>query len=271
MIDTNQTYIIMGLLDPDSIAYAVGRTIQALGGKVIFTVQNERMKRLFLDRSKKLTDAEKSSLDIRYCDITIEDEIGQLFATLGPIGGLVHSIAFVNPKTGLGENFHTDAIEDLKLGFHISSISLASITRHAYKNMPDGGSIVALTFDSRLAYPYYNWMGVNKAALEAVVRGLARQHGRDLIRVNAVSAGPLATRAATSIPGFDILGKTWSKKSPITWDIYEDKQAVANAVVFLLGPYAKKITGQTIHVDGGASITGGDLLEHEQRTPAIAD
>ena len=255
----------MGLLDPESIAYAIGKQISDMGGNVIYTAQSERMKRLLFDRNKKLSKEEKSQLDIRFCDITIEEEIHALFSAIGPLEGLVHSIAYVNPKTGLGENFHTDAIEDLKNGFHISSVSLASVVKHAQHSMKNGGSVVTLTFDSRHAYPFYNWMGVNKAALEAVVRGLARQHGKDLIRVNAVSAGPLSTKAATNIPGFNELGQTWNNTSPIPWDPAEDKEAVAGAAVFLLGPYAKKITGQVLHVDGGASIIGGQILPNERR------
>jgi enoyl-[acyl-carrier protein] reductase I len=129
--------------------------------------------------------------------------------------------------------------------------------------MPGGGAIVALTFDSLRAYPYYNWMGVNKAALEAVVRALARRHGRDLLRVNAVSAGPLHTKAASAIPGFGHLSRTWAASSPLPWDNVSDKQAVANAAAFLVGPLSTKITGQVLHVDGGASIVGGNLEPFE--------
>lgn len=254
----------MGLLDPDSIAFAIGQTITQFGGQVVYTVQNERMKRIFLDRNKKLTSQEKDSLDIRFCDVTVAEEVKKLFSEFENLSGIVHSIAYVNPKTGLGEDFHTDAVDDLKNGFEISCVSLATVVSYAHKKMADGGGIVCLTFDTRHVYPYYNWMGVNKAALEAVVRGLARRHGKDRIRVNAVSAGPLSTKAATNIPGFKDLAETWNTSSPIPWDIVEDKKEVANAAAFLVGPYSKKITGQVLHVDGGASIIGGQLLEYER-------
>ena len=130
--------------------------------------------------------------------------------------------------------------------------------------MKNGGSIVCMSFASQLAFPYYNWMGVNKAALEALVRGLARRHGKDLIRANAVSAGPMSTKAAGAIPGFLQLADTWNKSSPIPWDLDNDKEAVANAVLFLLGPYSEKITGQVLYVDGGVSVVGGDLQPFEQ-------
>ncbi len=124
--------------------------------------------------------------------------------------------------------------------------------------------MVALTFDTSRIYPYYNWMGVEKAALEALVRALARRHGRDHIRVNAVSAGPLHTKAASKIPGFGGMTDLWSQASPLPWDTVRDKQAVANAVTFLLSPLAEKITGQTLVVDGGASIIAGQLCEFER-------
>jgi enoyl-[acyl-carrier protein] reductase I len=265
MIEAGKTYVVMGLLDNDSIAWAIGKKIQHFGGKVIYTVQSERMKRIFFDRSKTLSDADKVGLDIRFCDITVEEDVKNFFGGLEDIAGVVHSIAFANPKTCLGEEFHTDAIDDLKSAFHISVVSLASVARYAYPHMKSGGSIVGLTFESRIAFAYYNWMGVNKAALEATVRGLARRHGRDLIRVNAVSSGPVMTKAAKAIPHFAFIARTWKKCSPLPWDIHGEKDEVANAAVFLLGPYSKKITGQVIHVDGGASIVGGEMLPFERR------
>ena len=265
MIDAGKTYIVMGLLDSDSIAYAIGKAIERGGGKVIYTVQNERLKKIFFDRSKKMTDEEKNALDIRYCDVTVEDDLQKFFGTLGEIAGIVHSIAFANPATCLGSEFHTDAIDDLKQAFHISCVSLASVVRLAYPHMKGGGSVVALTFESRFAFPYYNWMGVNKAALEATVRALARRHGRDLIRVNAISSGPVTTKAAKSIPHFALLARVWRKMSPLPWDIHGEKDEVANAAAFLLGPLSKKITGQVLRVDGGASIMGGELTPEERR------
>ena len=264
MIVKDKPYVVMGLLDSASIAYAIGKGIEAHGGSVIYTVQNERMKRIFLDRSKTLSQEEKDGLNVRYCDITIESEVEELFKEIGPIAGVVHSIAFSNPKTSLGEEFHTDAVEDLKLGFHISAASLATVVRYAQPQLVDGGGIVALTFSSHLAWPCYNWMGVNKAALEAVVRALARRHGKDNLRINAISAGPLLTKAAGSIPGFGDLGDTWRKISPLKWDPTAETPAVADAALFLLGPYARMITGQTIHVDGGACIVGGEIQPYEQ-------
>jgi meromycolic acid enoyl-[acyl-carrier-protein] reductase len=122
---------------------------------------------------------------------------------------------------------------------------------------------VALTFDTSRVYPFYNWMGVHKAALEATTRALARRHGKDLVRVNAVSAGPLASMAASKIPGFGKLDTIWGASSPLPWDTVADKQEVADAVAFLLGPLSRKITGQILYVDGGAGIVAGELQPFE--------
>ncbi len=265
MIQAGATYLVMGLLDSDSIAWAIGRKIRQWGGRVVFTVQNERMKSVFWERSARdIPEGERANLDIRYCDVTNDEQIRQLFEGLGEVAGVVHSIAYANPKTCLGEEFHTDAIEDIRQSYHISCASLARVLWHGRRAMPKGGSVVTLSFDTSRVYPYYNWMGIHKAALEALVRALARRHGRDLIRVNAVSAGPLHSRAASKIPGFNRLHKIWRLVSPLPWDIEADKEQVANMVAFLLGPYTAKVTGQVIAVDGGASVVGGTLMPFEQ-------
>jgi enoyl-[acyl-carrier protein] reductase I len=271
MIEKGSTYVVMGLLNTDSIAYAAGKMIEELGGNVIYTVQNERMKRIFFDRGSDLSKAERDAMRIEYCDVTIENEVRNLFEKIGEIDGLLHSIGFANPKTCLGDTIYTNAFEDIKQGFHISCASLATVSHFAKEHMKKGGSIVTLSFESQLAFPFYNWMGVNKAGLEALVRALAREYGRDLVRVNAISAGPLATKAAKSIPHFAHLSRTWKKISPLPWDVVADKQEVANSVVFMLGKYSKKITGQTLYVDGGANNVGGALLPHEKYAGNLED
>ena len=269
MIQKGSTYVVMGLLNTESIAYATGKLIEDFGGKVIWTAQNERMKKIFFDRGcKDLTVEQKDAMTFKYCDVTIDAEVETLFDEVGEIDGVLHSIGYANPKTCLGaEEMYTPATQDVLNGFHISAASLATVAHFAGLKMKNGGSIVTLSFEGSRPFPYYNWMGVNKAALEALVRALARNMGKDYIRVNTVSAGPLTTKAASSIPSFNLLASTWDEISPLPWDTLGDKAEVANACVFLLGEYSKKITGQTLFVDGGANFIGGRLMDFEKPTP----
>lgn len=116
-----------------------------LGGNVIYTVQNERMKKVFFDRGcTDLPQEIKDAMTIKYCDVTVEDEVRDVFNDIGDIDGLVHSVAFANPKTCLGNQMYTSSYEDIKLGFHISCVSLATVSQFAQEHMPNGGSIVTI-------------------------------------------------------------------------------------------------------------------------------
>ena len=123
---------------------------------------------------------------------------------------------------------------------------------------PDGAGVVGLDFDAGVAWPSYDWMGVAKAALEAVARYLARDLGRHEIRVNLVSAGPIETLAAGGIPGFSDLAELWSATAPLAWDA-QDPGPVADAACFLLSPLARRITAEILHVDGGYHAMGCPL------------
>src|SRR5207237_1955005 len=134
--------------------------------------------------------------------------------------------------------------------FRTSADSLKALAEAALPLMDGGGSIVGLDFDASVAWPVYDWMGVAKAALESVCRYLARDLGPTGVRVNLVAAGPLGTVAARGIPGFERLASLWPQQAPLGWDI-DDPSPVASAACWLLSEYARGITGEIIHVDGG--------------------
>ena len=134
---------------------------------------------------------------------------------------------------------------------------------------PRGGSLVGLDFDASVAWPAYDWMGVSKAALEAAARYLARDLGPHGVRVNLVSAGPLATPAAGGIPGFDRLAELWQAQAPLGWDV-RDPSPVAHAIAFLLSDLSRGISGEIVHVDGGFHAMGAPLSKGREaaETPA---
>jgi enoyl-[acyl-carrier protein] reductase I len=150
--------------------------------------------------------------------------------------------------------------EDVAIALQVSTYSLAALAG-AFRPMLQkseahgGASIVALDFDGSRAYPFYDWMGVAKGALESLARYLARDLGGDKIRVNLLAAGPVRTLAAKSIPGFSTFEDTWSERAPLGWDV-RDSSSVADTAVALLSPLLRSTTGSVIHVDGGAHAMG---------------
>jgi enoyl ACP reductase len=149
----------------------------------------------------------------------------------------------------------TTPAESANQAFQTSAFSLKALAAALEPIMGPGGSIVGLDFDASVAWPIYDWMGVAKAALESVSRYLARDLGPKGIRVNLVSAGPLGTVAARGIPGFEQLAELWRSQAPLGWDI-EDPSTVAAAICFLLSDYARAISGEILHVDGGFHAVG---------------
>jgi enoyl-[acyl-carrier protein] reductase I len=176
----------------------------------------------------------------------------------GRIDGFLHAIAFA-PQDALGGNFLNTPWESVATAVQTSAFSLKAVAVGMLPLMEgEGGSIVSLDFDARVAWPIYDWMGVAKAGLESVTRYLARDLGPKGIRVNLVSAGPLKTMAGTGIPGFEQIADSWSRRAPLGWDV-TDPTPVGRAVAFLFSDLSSGITGELIHVDGGFHAMGADI------------
>jgi enoyl ACP reductase len=249
--------LITGVLTPKSIAFAVAELAQEQGAEIVLSG---------FGKGLSLTQMSARRLpqppDVLEMDVTDEAAIEHLTENLrsrwGTLDGFLHAIAFA-PKDALGGGFLHTPWDSVQMAFRTSAYSLKSLATGLLPLMRDrGGSVVSLDFDASVAWPIYDWMGVSKAGLEAVSRYLARDLGRLGIRVNCVSAGPLATTAAKGIPGFDRLAKSWAGKAPLGWNM-NDPQPVACAVVYLLSEWSRGITGEIIHVDGGYHAMGAGL------------
>jgi len=257
MLLKDKRILVMGLLDTRSFAWAIGSKAAAEGAEVIYSVQSERFRDVLLRRSFKSEGLSIDDYNIIPCDVTKDEEIQALFQQIeGPLDGIVHSVAYANPKTCLTETMFEAPRQDVLMALEISAASLVFVAGAAREKFTRGGSIVALSFDSQNVYPNYNWMGVCKAALEACARYLARDLGAIGVRVNSLSAGPQKTMAATHIPGFNRISDEWPLRSPIGWDLDNDRHAVADSAIYLLSDLSKRVTGELLHVDGGFHCVG---------------
>jgi enoyl ACP reductase len=246
--------LITGVLTRKSIAFAVAREAQLAGAEVALTG---------FGRTRRMTERAASRLpeppDVLELDVNSEEDLGGLAAELGGrwggLDGVLHAIAFA-PQDAIGGKFLETPAESAAEAFRTSAYSYQALARHLAPLMGEGGSVVGLDFDASVAWPAYDWMGVSKAALEAVNRYLARELGPLGIRANLISAGPIASPAAGGIPGFDELSGSWPDAAPLGWDS-DDPTPVARAVCFLLSDWSEAISGELIHVDGGAHAIAG--------------
>ena len=250
--------LVTGLVTTDSIAFAVAERAQLHGAEVLLTAfPRDRQQ---AEEAAALLPKEAPIYDL---DATDPDQIESLVSLLKGrydyVDGALHSIAFA-PRDALSGSFIGAAPSGLGLAFQTSAVSYAAIAG-LIEQLHDGrpGSVVGLDFGSGGAWPVYNWMGVCKAALNSVSRYVARDLGPSGIRSNLVAAGPLHTRAAGGIPGFDRLLEAWVNGSPMPWDP-SDASPVADAVSFLLSDMARAITGETINVDGGYHAMAAPVL-----------
>jgi enoyl ACP reductase len=245
--------LITGVITKDSIAFHAAEHAQREGASVVLTS---------FGRARRLTERAAQRLpepvDVLELDINQPADLEALTASLrekwGGLDGALHAIAFA-PEDALGGRFMTTPAESANRAFQTSAFSLKALAAALEPVMDSGGSIVGLDFDASVAWPIYDWMGVAKAALESVSRYLARDLGPRGIRVNLVAAGPLGTVAARGIPGFEQLADLWRAQAPLGWDI-GDPSTVAAAICFLLSDYARAISGEILHVDGGFHAVG---------------
>jgi enoyl ACP reductase len=250
--------LVTGVLTPKSIAFAIAQACHAHGAEVVLTSFGRAMS--LTERSAKRLDPQPTVLEM---DVTDVDQVRGVAATVrerwGSLDGVVHAIGFA-PEDCLGGHFLETPWSSVATAMQVSSFSLKTLAAEFVPLMPaTGGALVALTFDGTLAWPLYDWMGPAKAALEAIGRYLARDLGPRHVRVNTISAGPLETIAARSIPGFRTLKDAWTGQAPLGWDA-ADAGPVADAAVFLLSDMARGISGEVIHVDGGYHSQGAPLL-----------
>ena len=245
--------LVTGVLTDSSITFHVARIAQLEGATVVLT----GFGRLSLvERIARRLPQPPPVLEL---DVTDPEHLaslaGRVTEHVPRLDGVVHSIGNA-PQSALGGNFLATPWEDVARAIHVSTFSLKSLAMAALPLMPEGGSVVGLTFDASVAWPGYDWMGVAKAGLESCGRYLARDLGPQGVRVNLVAAGPVRTMAAKSIPGFADIEGLWPKRAPLGWDIADPRPA-ARACVALLSDWFPATTGEIVHADGGAHAVGG--------------
>jgi enoyl-[acyl-carrier protein] reductase I len=245
--------LITGVLTEGSIAFHVARLAQEQGADVVLTSFGRQF-RLTQAISRRLpVEAPVVQLDVTSAE-DLEALAGRVSEFTDHLDGVVHSIGFA-PQAVMGGNFLAGEWKDVSTAIEVSAFSLKSLSIAAKPLLSNPSSIVGLTFDGRYAWPVYDWMGVAKAAFEATSRYLARDLGKDGIRVNLVSAGPIRTTAAKSIPGVSTLEKGWPERAPLGWDV-TDAEPAARAVAALLSDWFPATTGEMVHVDGGVHAMG---------------
>jgi enoyl-[acyl-carrier protein] reductase I len=258
MLLDGKKLLVTGVLDRRSIAFSIAEEAQKAGAEIVLTSFG-RVANITRMMAKRLP----SIPDVLELDATRPEDSAAVCEELqrrwGHLDGWVHSIAFA-PEDALGGNFLSTPWASAATAYQVSAFSLKEIAVGLLPVMREhGGSIVAMDFDNSVhAWPSYDWMGVSKAALVAVVRYLARDLGRHRIRVNAVSAGPVRTMAAKGVPGFGTIEDAWGRRAPLGWDT-TDPVPPARTVCALLSDYLPATTGEVVHADGGHHAMGVEL------------
>lgn len=246
--------LIVGVANQNSIAWGCADMLHAAGMELAFTYQGETMRERVTRTTATMGEVPLYDLDVRD-----DAQIASVFAALqerwGTLDFVLHSVAFA-PKAAMANPFLETQREDFLTAHDVSAYSLVALSRAAVPLMPEGGSIVTMTYyGSQKAVPGYNVMGVAKASLEASVRYLAVDLGPRAIRVNAVSAGAINTLAARGVAHFRDLMKITAERSPLKRTV--ESEEVGRACLFLASDLSSGITGETMYVDAGFNITAG--------------
>jgi enoyl-[acyl-carrier protein] reductase I len=244
--------LVTGVITDASIAFSAARLAQENGATVVLTGFGR------LSLVERIAKRLPSPPPVIELDVTDQDHLdalpGKVREHVDGLDGVVHSIAF-GPQSVLGGEFLNAPWPDVSTALQVSTYSYKALAAACLPLMGAGGSIVGLTFDATKAWPVYDWMGVAKAGLESASRYLALHLGKHGIRSNLVSAGPLRTMAAKSIPGFEQFEDAWSARAPLGWDL-NDQVPAARAICALLSDWFPATTGEIIHVDGGYHALG---------------
>lgn len=245
--------LIMGVANNRSIAWGVAEALHKAGAELAFTYQGDVFKKRVVPLVEPLRPA--ALID---CDVSNQGSIDGAFAELAKawntIDFVVHAIGFSDKEQLTGRYIDTTP-DNFRMTMDISCYSFTAVAQRAEKMMPNGGAMVTLTYyGSEKVMPHYNVMGVAKAALEASVRYLAEDLGKNQIRVNSISAGPIKTLAASGIGDFRYILKWNEYNSPLRRNVTIDE--VGNSALYLLSDMGRAVTGECLHVDAGYHIVG---------------
>jgi enoyl-[acyl-carrier protein] reductase I len=250
---TGKRIVVTGVLTDTSLAFGVAKLAQEQGAEIVLTGAGRGLSITQRTARKLPTAAPVFEFDVSE-STHVESVRAAVAGQWDRVDGVLHSIGYAPPAC-LGGEFLAAEWDDVAVALNVSAYSLKVLVDAFLPLMTAGGALVGLTFDARVAWPAYDWMGVAKAALESTSRYLARELGPRGIRVNTVAAGPVRTMAAKSIPGFSRFEDAWADRAPLGWDV-NDSSAVAKACVALLSDWFPLTTGEMIHVDGGHHAMG---------------
>ena len=245
--------LIMGLANDKSLAWGIAKALGEHGAELAFSYQGDAL----MKRVAPLAGQVGSDFLVE-CDVSDMEAIDRAFDEIrerwGRLDFLVHAIGF-SDKNELRGKFVDTSLENFLLTLNISAYSFVAVTRKARELMPEGGSVLTLTYyGAEKVIPHYNVMGVAKAALETSVKYLAMDLGREKIRVNAISAGPIKTLAASGIGDFRYILKWNEYNAPLRRNVTIDE--VGGAALYLLSDLASGVTGEIHHVDAGYNVVG---------------